>query len=144
MRPCQKDLCLIYSLGVDYARLIEFTNQNPTGRLFRIAGRAMAHAKRLLTSWYSYDTGLLTETTLRRILKRSITYCNLMKKLGLESEYCRRYTYYDEVPCDLVSVFTVDIAYADIIHMIANYNNETVSKILTKMTETCSTYEVRG
>jgi hypothetical protein len=128
---------------VDYARLINFTNQNFQGRLFRAGARAMAYAKRLLASWYGYDTGILTETALRRILKRSIIYCNIMKRLNVESEYCRRYTYYDEVPCDLVSVFTVDIAYSDIIHMIANYNSETVSKILTKMTEVCSTYEVK-
>jgi hypothetical protein len=134
----------MYALGVDYARLIEFTNQNPTGKLFRVGARAMVYAKRLLASWYGYDTGVLIERALRTILRWSINYCKLMKRLGLESEYCKRYILYDEVPCELASVFTVDIAYADIIHMIANYNNKTVSKIFTKMAEMCSTYEVRG
>jgi hypothetical protein len=143
VRPCQKDLCLLYSLGADYAKLIDFTNQNFQGKLFRAGARAMIYARRLMASWYGYDTGVLIETALRRILRRSITYCNIMRRLGLESEYCRRYIIYDAVPCDLVSVFTVDVAYGDIIHMIANYNSENVSKVLTKMTEMCSTYEVR-
>jgi len=103
----------------------------------------MIYARRLMASWYGYDTGVLIETALRRILRRSITYCNIMRRLGLESEYCRRYTQYNGVPCDLVSVFTVETTYADILHMIVNYNSENVSKVLTKMTEMCSTYEVR-
>ena len=143
MRPCQKDLCLLYSLGADYAKLMDFTNQNFQGRLFEAGARAMSYASGLMRLWYGYDTGALLERSLRRILRRSITYCNIMRRLGLESEYCRRYIIYDVVPCDLVSVFTVDVAYGDIIHMIANYNSENVSKVLTKMTEICSTYEVR-
>jgi len=128
---------------VDYARLIEFTNQNPTGRLFRRAGRAMIYARRLTASWYGYDTGVLLERALRRILKWSINYCRVMGKLGLQSEYCRRYTYYDEVPCEPVSEYDVEVAYSRIIHMIADYSSETVSKLLTEMTRECSTYEVR-
>jgi len=143
MRPCHKDLCLMYSLGVDYARLLDFTEQNPTGKLFRRAERAMIYARRLLASWYGYDTRMLMETALRRILKKSIIYCNLVKRLGLESQYCKRYTYYDEVPCELVTEYDVEVAYADIMHMITNYNNETTSEILTNMTKECSTYEVR-
>jgi len=142
MRPCRKDVCLLYSLGADYAKLIDFTNQNPQGRLFRAGARAMAYAIGLMRSWYGYDTGVLLERALRRILRRSVIYCRIMERLGLQSEYCRRYTYYNGVPCDLVSVFTVDMAYGDIMHMITNYNSETVSKIFTKMTEICSTYEV--
>ena len=143
MRPCRKDLCLMYSLGVDYARLLEFTEQNSTGKLFRKAERAMIYARRLLASWYGYDTRMLMETALKRILKKSIIYCNLMKGLGLESEYCRRYTYYDEVPCELTSEYDVEVVYADVMHMITNYNSETISEVLTNMTKECATYEVR-
>ena len=129
---------------MDYAKLMDFMSQNSTGKLFRRAGVAMVYARRLLASWYGYDTGVLLERSLRRILKWSINYCRIMKELGLESEYCRRYTVYDEVPCEWVSEYDVEVAYSRIINMIANYNNETVSKLLTKMTEECSTYEVRG
>ena len=104
----------------------------------------MIYARRLSASWYGYDTGVLLERALRRILRWSIYYCNIVAKLGLQSEYCRRYTYYDDVPCEPVSELDVEIAYSRIIHMIANYNSETVSELLTKMTEECSTYEVRG
>jgi len=143
MRPCRKDVCLLYSLGVDYSKLIEFTNQNPQGKLFEAGARAMVYANGLMRSWYGYDTGVLLERSLRRILRRSIIYCRIMRRLGLESEYCRRYTIYDDVPCDLVSEFTVETAYADILHMIVNYNSENASKVFTKMIEMCSTYEVR-
>jgi hypothetical protein len=142
VRPCQKDLCLLYSLGTDYAKLIDFTRENPTGKLFKAGARAMSYASGLMRLWYGYDTGALLERSLRRILRRSVIYCNIMRRLGLESEYCRRYTQYNGVPCDLVSVFTVETTYADILHMIVNYNSENVSKVLTKMTEMCSTYEV--
>jgi len=143
MRPCRKDLCLLYSLGVDYAKLMDFTNENPQGILFRRAERAIIYNRRITALWYGYDTGMLIESVLRRILKRSITYCNLMKKLGVESEFCRRFTYYDEVQCENISEYDVDVAYADITHMIADYNNETASEIFTKMIKECSTYEVR-
>ena len=143
MTPCRKDICLIYSLGVDYARLISFTRENPQGRLFRAGTRAMIYAKWILRSWYGYYTGVLIKRALRRVLRRSIIYCDLMRRLGLESEYCRRYTFYDEVPCEPVSDYDIDVAYADITHMIVNYNNDTVSEILDKMMEECSTYEVR-
>ena len=103
----------------------------------------MIYARRLTASWYGYDTGVLFERALRRILKWSINYCRIVRRLGLQSEYCRRYTYYDDVPCELVSELDVEIAYSDVLHMIANYSNETVSKLLTKMTRECSTYEVR-
>ena len=143
MRPCQKDICLLYSLGADYAKLMDFTRENPAGKLFEAGARAMSYASGLMRLWYGYDTGALLERSLRRILRRSITYCNIMRRLGLESEYCRRFTIYNGVTCDLVSVFTVETTYADILHMIVNYNSENVSKVLTKMTEMCSTYEVR-
>ncbi len=143
MRPCQKDLCLIYSLGVDYARLLEFTEQNPTGKLFRRATRAMIYARRLLGSWYGYDTGILREDALRMILRRSVRFCSLVRGLGIESQYCRRYTFYDAVPCKITLVYNVDEAYGIIMHMIANYNAETVSDVMTRMTKSCEGYEVR-
>ena len=143
MRPCQKDLCLMYSLGADYARLIEFTEQNPTGKLFRRATRAMIYARRLLASWYGYDTGILREDALRIILRRSVRFCNLTRSLGIESQYCRRYTYYDAVPCKITLVYNVDEAYGTIIHMIADYNANTASDVLTRMTKYCESYEVR-
>ena len=143
IRPCEKDLCLMYSLGADYARLLEFTEQNPTGRLFMTALRAMVYAKRLLASWYGYDTGILRQDELRVILRRSIRFCNIVRSLGIESQYCRRYTYYDAVPCKITLVYNVDEAYGTIMHMIANYNSNTVSDVLTRMTKSCEGYEVR-
>jgi len=143
VRPCQKDLCLMYSLGADYARLIEFTEQNPTGKLFRRATRAMIYARRLLASWYGYDTGILRKDELRAILRRSVRFCSLIRSLGIESQYCRRYTYYDAVPCKITLVYNVDEAYGTIMHMIADYNANTVSDVLTRMTKSCESYEVR-
>jgi len=143
IRPCQKDLCLIYSLGVDYAKLMEFTEQNPTGELFMKAMKAMVYAKRLVASWYGYDTGVLKEDALGLILKGSLSLCQLVSSLGIDSQYCRRYTYYDAVPCKITLVYNVDEAYSTIIHMIANYNAETVSDVLTRMTKYCEGYEVK-
>jgi len=133
----------MYSLGVDYARLLEFTEQNPRGKLFMRALRAMVYAKRLLASWYGYDTGILRQDELRVILRRSIRFCHLMRSLGIESQYCRRYTFYDAVPCRITLVYNVDEAYGTIMHMIANYNADTVSDVMTRMTRSCEGYEVR-